>query len=172
MKRAVLSLLPLSLSSCDSKAGAPRKRSRSVRPKSPIFAVSRKLFRLPRQRRSGAGGSGDRHTSVSRHRRRCGDNGTIESGRSGTSMPAFAQKAGGMLTAAQIEILVRGIELGEAVAEEILRHMHRHGPATLRAVKIFAVSYALLSRTARGAMAITEPSYLSLVTDRATQCKL
>jgi mono/diheme cytochrome c family protein len=35
--------------------------------------------------------------------------GATESGRPGTSMPAFAKKAGGMLTDAQIEILVRGI---------------------------------------------------------------
>ncbi len=34
---------------------------------------------------------------------------TIERGRPGTPMPAFAQKAGGMLTDAQIDILVRGI---------------------------------------------------------------
>ena len=34
---------------------------------------------------------------------------TIEEGRPGTPMPAFAQKAGGMLTDAQIDILVHGI---------------------------------------------------------------
>src|SRR5580698_8696594 len=34
---------------------------------------------------------------------------TIEEGRTGTPMPAFAQRAGGMLTDSQIEILVRGI---------------------------------------------------------------
>ena len=34
---------------------------------------------------------------------------TIEQGRPGTPMPAFAQKAGGMLTDAQIDILVHGI---------------------------------------------------------------
>jgi cytochrome c oxidase cbb3-type subunit III len=33
----------------------------------------------------------------------------VEQGRPGTAMPAFAQKAGGLLTEAQIEILVRGI---------------------------------------------------------------
>src|SRR5580698_2446296 len=34
---------------------------------------------------------------------------TIEEGRSGTPMPPFAQRAGGLLTDSQIEILVRGI---------------------------------------------------------------
>src|SRR5271170_890667 len=34
---------------------------------------------------------------------------TIEQGRPGTPMPAFAREAGGMLTDAQIDILVRGI---------------------------------------------------------------
>src|SRR5580704_15461881 len=34
---------------------------------------------------------------------------TIEEGRAGTPMPAFAQRSGGMLTDSQIEILVRGI---------------------------------------------------------------
>jgi cytochrome c oxidase cbb3-type subunit III len=33
----------------------------------------------------------------------------VEGGRPGTAMPAFAQNAGGMLTEAQIDILVRGI---------------------------------------------------------------
>jgi len=33
----------------------------------------------------------------------------VEEGRPGTAMPAFAQKAGGMLTDAQVDILVRGI---------------------------------------------------------------
>src|ERR1700722_6019784 len=34
---------------------------------------------------------------------------TIEEGRPGTPMPAFARKSGGMLTEAQIDILVHGI---------------------------------------------------------------
>jgi cytochrome c oxidase cbb3-type subunit 3 len=35
--------------------------------------------------------------------------GVIEKGRPGTAMPAFAQNAGGMLTEAQVDIIVRGI---------------------------------------------------------------
>src|SRR5579871_3696843 len=93
--------------------------------------------------------------------------GTIESGRSGTSMPAFAQKAGGMLTAAQIESLVRGIRnWAKPVAENPPAYASSRPGDPSRGQDVFAVSCASChGKDGRGAMAITEPSYLSLVTD-------
>ena len=94
--------------------------------------------------------------------------GTIESGRGGTSMPAFAQKAGGMLTDAQIEILVRGIRnWAKPVEENPPAYASSRTGDPSRGHDVFAASCTSChAKDGRGAIAITDPSYLSLVTDR------
>jgi cytochrome c oxidase cbb3-type subunit 3 len=96
---------------------------------------------------------------------------TIEQGRPGTPMPAFAQKAGGMLTDAQIDILVHGIRsranpIAFANTKLPAYAASEPGDAT-RGAKIFKVSCAMChGPEGRGARAIADPSYLALVSDQ------
>ncbi len=96
---------------------------------------------------------------------------TIEQGRPGTPMPAFAQKAGGMLTDAQIDILVHGIRGWAspgafADAKPPAYAASEPGDAT-RGAEVFKISCAQChGPQGRGARAITDPSYLALVSDQ------
>jgi cytochrome c oxidase cbb3-type subunit III len=90
---------------------------------------------------------------------------TIRKGRRGTPMSAYAQNEGGMLSDAQIEILVRGIrQRGEQT-------LASHNPPlyastqpgdTAHGRQVFTDSCA----KCHGAGSIADPSYLSLVTDQ------
>jgi cytochrome c oxidase cbb3-type subunit 3 len=96
---------------------------------------------------------------------------TIEEGRPGTPMPAFAQHAGGMLTDAQIEILVRGIRNwaapGAANFENIPPYASSQAGDALRGREVFARACASChGRDGHGARAIADRSYLALVTDQ------
>jgi cytochrome c oxidase cbb3-type subunit 3 len=94
--------------------------------------------------------------------------GTIESGRPRTPMPAFAQKAGGMLTDAQIEILVRGIRNWAKPVEGHPPAYASSGPGDpSRGHDVFAATCAAChGKDGRGGRAIADPSFLSLVTDQ------
>jgi len=96
---------------------------------------------------------------------------TIERGRPGTPMPAFAQKAGGMLTDNQIDILVHGIRSWSSPAA----FANAKPPAYAapdpgdaeRGHHLFTASCASChGPEGRGARAIAEPSYLALVSDQ------
>ena len=93
----------------------------------------------------------------------------IERGRPGTPMSAFAQNAGGMLTDAQIEILVRGIRQrwGRALENYSPPPYASSQPGdTARGQGVFTESCAgCHGADGRGARRIADPSYLSLVTD-------
>jgi mono/diheme cytochrome c family protein len=90
---------------------------------------------------------------------------TIRKGRPGTPMSAFDQKEGGMLTDAQIEILVQGLRERGAQAIES-EHPPAYAPAqlgdTARGREVFTASCA----RCHGAGNIADSSYLSLVTDQ------
>ena len=105
---------------------------------------------------------------------------TIERGRPGTPMPAFAHKAGGLLTDAQIDILVHGIRswarsasLHTTASPGAFANLtlptyaaSQAGEAT-RGAEIFKVSCAPChGPEGRGARAIADSSYLALVTDQ------
>lgn len=97
--------------------------------------------------------------------------GTIQQGRPGTPMPAFAQKAGGLLTDAQIEILVHGIRSwanpGAFANAKLPSYAASQAGDATQGAKIFKVSCALCHGPAgRGARAIAEPSFLALVSDQ------
>jgi cytochrome c oxidase cbb3-type subunit 3 len=88
-----------------------------------------------------------------------------ESGTPGTSMPAFAKKAGGMLTEAQIEILVHGIRNWAKPVEQNPPAYASSAPGNpSRGHEVFAASCT--SCHGEGQRAIADPSYLSLVTDQ------
>jgi cytochrome c oxidase cbb3-type subunit III len=96
---------------------------------------------------------------------------TIENGRPGTFMAAFAQKAGGMLTGAQIEILVRGIRAwAKPAAFGVNRppaYMASQSGAPTRGQNVFKASCSSChGPDGRGARAIADPSYLALVSDQ------
>lgn len=96
---------------------------------------------------------------------------TIEQGRPGTPMSAFAQKAGGLLTDAQIGILVHGIRSWAdpgAFANTKLPAFAASQPGdTTRGAELFKVSCALChGPEGRGARAIADSSFLALVTDQ------
>jgi cytochrome c oxidase cbb3-type subunit 3 len=171
MKRAVLSFaVAIALSSCD----APGRRSAEapqIRPAEVAdFAT---LFSQNCSGCHGKDGQGALTVGIGRpvYLAIADDatiRGTTESGRPGTSMPAFAQKAGGMLTDAQIEILVRGIRNWAKPVEENLPAYASSRPGDpLRGHDVFAASCASChGKDGRGAISITDPSYLSLVTDQ------
>lgn len=90
---------------------------------------------------------------------------TIRKGRPGTPMSAFARTDGGMLTDAQIEILVRGIRQGggQALASDTPPPYASTRPGdTAHGREVFSESCA----RCHGAGNIVDPSYLSLVTDQ------
>jgi len=90
---------------------------------------------------------------------------TIRKGRRTTPMSAFAQSEGGMLTDAQIEILVHGIRQreGEALASDNPPPYASTQPGdTAHGRRVFTESCA----KCHGAGNIADPSYLSLVTDQ------
>jgi cytochrome c oxidase cbb3-type subunit 3/ubiquinol-cytochrome c reductase cytochrome c subunit len=86
-------------------------------------------------------------------------------------MPAFAKKAGGMLTDAQIDILVHGIRSWEnpgafANTKPPAYAASQSGEAT-RGAEIFKASCAQChGPQGRGARAIADSSYLALVSDQ------
>jgi cytochrome c oxidase cbb3-type subunit 3 len=171
MKRAVLSFAAaIALSSCD----APGRRSAEALPIRPAevadFAI---LFSQNCSGCHGKDGQGALAVGIGTpvYLAIAGDaaiRGTIEEGRRGTSMPAFAQKAGGMLTDAQIEILVRGIRnWAKPVAENPPAYASSRPGDPSRGHDVFAASCTSCHGTdGRGAMAVTDLSYLSLVTDQ------
>jgi mono/diheme cytochrome c family protein len=90
---------------------------------------------------------------------------TIRKGRRTTPMSAFAQSEGGMLTDAQIEILVRGIRRGggQALGSDIPPPYGSTRPGdTAHGKQVFTESCA----KCHGAGIIADSSYLSLVTDQ------
>ena len=103
------------------------------------------------------------------------DNATIlhvvEQGRPGTAMQAFAQKAGGLLTDAQVDILVRGIRSwakpgafgpnGPPAYTSSQPGDATHGQDVF---KTFCLSCH--GPNGRGARAIADSSYLNLVSDQ------
>jgi cytochrome c oxidase cbb3-type subunit 3 len=96
---------------------------------------------------------------------------TIEEGRPGTPMPAFAQRAGGMLTDAQIEILVRSIRHwatpGAFDHENLPPYASSQAGDTTRGRAVFATACSSChGHDGRGARSIANASYLALVTDQ------
>jgi len=96
---------------------------------------------------------------------------TIERGRPGTPMPAFAQKAGGMLTDAQIDILVHGIRgwanPGAFANTKLPAYAASQSGDATRGAELFKASCAQChGPEGRGARAIADSSYLALVSDQ------
>jgi cytochrome c oxidase cbb3-type subunit III len=96
---------------------------------------------------------------------------TIEQGRPGTPMPAFSQKAGGMLTNAQIDILVHGIRgwanPGALAEAKIPAYAASQPGDATRGAEIFKSTCAPChGPEGRGARAIADSSYLALVSDQ------
>jgi mono/diheme cytochrome c family protein len=96
----------------------------------------------------------------------------IEDGRPGTPMAAFAQKAGGMLTDAQIDILVSGIRTrwgkpGAFENEKPPAYTASQPGDAERGRNIFAASCSPChGPEGRGARTIADGSYLDLVSDQ------
>jgi cytochrome c oxidase cbb3-type subunit 3 len=94
---------------------------------------------------------------------------TIKEGRPGTPMPAFAQRAGGMLTDAQIEILVHGIRNWATPLqdENLPSYASSQAGDAARGREVFATACSSChGHDGRGARAIADRSYLLLVTDQ------
>jgi len=98
--------------------------------------------------------------------------GVIENGRPGTPMQPFAQKAGGMLTDAQIDIIAHGLRARwanpGAFDKDTLPGYAASAPGdTARGHNIFTANCSTChGPDGRGARAIAESSYLALVTDQ------
>ena len=94
----------------------------------------------------------------------------IEAGTTGTAMPAFSQKAGGFLTDAQIDILVRGIRAWSRAGDLDTRPPAYAASLTGDAERGQGVFGEYCSSChgagASGPRAIADPSYLALVSDQ------
>jgi mono/diheme cytochrome c family protein len=95
----------------------------------------------------------------------------IEEGTAGTAMPAFSQRAGGVLTDAQTGILVRGIRAwslpGSVVDSRIPPYSASLAGNAARGQDVFAKQCSSChTAVASGARAITDPSYLALVSEQ------
>jgi len=95
----------------------------------------------------------------------------IENGRPGTPMQGFAQKAGGMLTDAQVAILVHGIRSwakpGAFENDKLPAYAATASGNTARGKNLFASTCSPCHGTdGRGARAIADSSYLALVSDQ------
>ena len=96
----------------------------------------------------------------------------IEEGRPATAMPAFAQKAGGMLTDAQVDILVHGIRTRWAKPGAFEKGTLPAYAATApgdaeRGHNLFnALCSSCHGSDGHGARAIADSSYLQLVSDQ------
>lgn len=96
---------------------------------------------------------------------------TIDKGRPGTPMPAFAQSAGGMLTDAQIDILVRGIRNwatpGAFDHENLPPYASSQAGDAAHGREVFATACSSChGPDGRGARTIADRSFLALVTDQ------
>jgi cytochrome c oxidase cbb3-type subunit 3/ubiquinol-cytochrome c reductase cytochrome c subunit len=93
----------------------------------------------------------------------------VEQGRPGTAMPAFGQKAGGMLTDAQIDILIRGlrahgVKAGTFTGEPAFTATQ---PGDLaRGQSVFTTNCSLCHGPRGPVGLIADSSYLSLVSDQ------
>jgi len=174
MKYSALSFIAiLSITSCD----APGRRAAEMVPVRPSDVADFRV--LYSQNCSGChGADGQATLSVaigSPVYLDIADDATIrritEDGTPGTAMPAFAQKAGGFLTGAQIDILIHGIRswakpgaLGNENPPPY--SASRPGDAT-HGQDVFNTSCSSChGADGRGARAIADPSYLALVSDQ------
>jgi cytochrome c oxidase cbb3-type subunit 3 len=170
---ALIVAVALALSSCD----APGRRAAEVRAIRPSEAANfSQLFSQNCSGCHGKDGQGALTVGIGRPvylaiaddaiiRR------AIEEGRPGTPMPAFAQRAGGMLTDAQIEILVRGIRNwatpGAFEHANLPSYASSQAGDTAHGRDLFARGCASChGQDGRGARAIANGSYLALVTDQ------
>jgi len=170
---ALMAIVVLSLSSCD----APGRRAAEVRAIRPTEVTSfDELFSQNCSGCHGKNGQGALTVGIGRPvylaivddttiRR------TIEEGRSGTPMAAFAKHAGGMLTDEQIEILVRGIRnwarSGAVDHENLPPYTSSSGGDVARGREVFRTECSSChGQDGRGAWAIADSSYLALVTDQ------
>ncbi len=95
----------------------------------------------------------------------------IEEGRPGTAMQGFAQKAGGLLTDTQVDILVRGIrswaKLSAFGNEKPPAYTASQPGDAARGQDVFKTFCSSChGPDGRGARAIADPSYLALVSDQ------
>jgi cytochrome c oxidase cbb3-type subunit 3 len=167
---ALIGVIGLALSSCD----APGRRAAEVRAIRPNeIADFSELFSHNCSGCHGKDGQGALTVGIGRPvylaiaddvtiRR------TIQEGRPGTPMPPFAHRAGGMLTDAQIEILVRGIRRWAAPGafdhENPPPYTSSQAGDPARGRELFATKCS--SCHGHGERAIADRSYLSLVTDQ------
>lgn len=95
---------------------------------------------------------------------------TIAKGRRGTPMFAFSRNEGGMLTDAQIEILVRGIRQrwgNSPGADSPPAYASAQAGDRSRGHEVFTEFCARChAEDSRGAGSVADPSYLSVVTDQ------
>jgi cytochrome c oxidase cbb3-type subunit 3 len=95
----------------------------------------------------------------------------VEEGRPGTAMQAFAQRAGGMLTDAQVEILVRGIRSWAKPADAgqdkpPAYAASQPGDPARGQNKFNASCVPCHGANGRGTRAVADSSYLALVSDQ------
>jgi len=174
MKYTALSFIALlAITSCD----APGRRSAERAPVRPSeVADFRLLYSQNCSGCHGANGQGALAVGIGRSvYLAIADDATIrrvvEEGRPGTAMQAFAQKAGGLLTDTQVDVLVRGIRNWAKPAapgnERPPAYTAAEPSDATRGRDVFkAFCSSCHGPDGRGARAIADPSYLALVSDQ------
>jgi mono/diheme cytochrome c family protein len=92
---------------------------------------------------------------------------TIANGRPGTSMSAFSETEGGMLTDAQIDSIVHGIrERWGSTGRMTGVTLPPYAPTSPGNVKQGEATYATFCASCHPGSSVTDPSYLSLISDQ------
>jgi len=174
--RAILSLVPLALLvgslGCDRKIGPPNDQEELMRPEN--VASFDPLYKQNCSACHADNGSGGPALDLANPKYQAlVDDASlrrwITSGMPGTQMPAFGESAGGFLTPQQVDVLIAGMRARWYQKDHGTADMPHYFPSTEGNVEhgqnIFRVSCSSCHQ--KGQRKITDPSYLSLVSDQS-----
>lgn len=173
---ALLSVIPLALLigslGCGRKIGPPNDQEELVRPEN--VASFDRLYTQNCSACHGESGSGGPALDLANPQYQAiVDDASlrrwITNGMPGTQMPAFGETAGGLLTAAQVDVLITGMRMrwsprGHTVADAPPYSSNAVGSVG-RGEGIFRTSCTSCHQ--HGQQKITDPTYLSLVSDQS-----
>jgi cytochrome c oxidase cbb3-type subunit 3 len=174
--RAILSLVPIALVvgslGCERKIGSPNDQEELMRPEN--VASFDRLYKQNCSACHGENGSGGPALDLANPRYQAVVDDTslrrwITSGMPETQMPAFGESAGGFLTPQQVDVLVAGMRTRWDQKDHGAANMPPYSSSTVGNVEhgqeIFRISCSSCHQ--QGQQKITDPSYLSLVSDQS-----
>jgi cytochrome c oxidase cbb3-type subunit 3 len=175
-RRGILSLVLLTLFAgslgCDRKIGQPNDQEELMRPEN-VVSFDR-LYKRNCSACHGENGSGGPALDLANPKYQALVDDVslrrwITSGLRGTQMPAFGESAGGFLTPQQVDVLVAGMRARWDHKDHGVADMPSYSSSAVGNVEhgqeIFRISCSSCHQ--QGQQKITDPSYLSLVSDQS-----